>query len=94
MSFEGFNRHAPGSSLLGTRWRAKEPNGSPYDDVQISGFYDLGNDAGGFELVIRPVQFAPVLTCDAESFQEAYAPVSEELERLDARLAALTGTKT
>lgn len=72
------------------RWRRIEPVGDEFDEVIVSGFFDLGADWGGLEIVFAPVTFGPTVTASPESFAEAYtrAP-SDPSDALDERLAAL-----
>src|SRR3954467_670288 len=87
------NPNAGRPSLLDSRWRRREPQGDPYDEVVIRGVFDLGNDNGGLELVVSPLSFGPVLTCTAESLADSYSRSEAERddpnERLQARLREL-----
>jgi hypothetical protein len=80
--------------LVGSRWVRREAAGDDWDSVEICGVFDLGNDSGGLELVIRPLVFGePSLTASVDSFAEAYrrqdADADDPFERIDARLRAL-----
>jgi hypothetical protein len=78
--------------LISSRWRRRDPVGDPYDLVDITGVFDLGPDAGSYEIVLRPVEFAPTLSATAESFAANYTradAVDDVSERLAARLREL-----
>lgn len=78
--------------LVRSHWQRREPAGDSWDTVVICGVFDNGPDAGGFELVVQPVEFGePALTADPESFGATYRRVvaDDPAERVSARLREL-----
>ena len=76
-------------SLIGSRWRRREPEDDEWDEVVISGVLDLGER--GLELTVQPVTFGPTLSADPDSFVQAYvrAEAGDPTEDLDERLRAI-----
>lgn len=80
-------------ALVGSHWERREPAGDVWDGpVVVVGVFDNGPDAGGFELVVQPLEFGePALTADPESFGATYRRVvaDDPAERVSARLREL-----
>jgi hypothetical protein len=83
-------------SMIGTVWVRREisdPN-DPWNEIRLTGLFDLGNDSGGVECCVTPVSFGPTMTTTAEGLTQAYclkehAEQSDRLADLLARAAAL-----
>jgi hypothetical protein len=84
---------APASPLVGTVWKARDPEAAgvadEYREVKIVGTVELGEL--GAEVAFAPVDFGPVESASAEWFADTYERVPDEtpLDRIDARLRAL-----
>jgi hypothetical protein len=89
------NPDANRPTVIGSIWRRREPEGDdPWDGpVRIVGVFDLGNDAGGLELCVQPVEFGqPVMTASGEEFAREYRRAEADdatVERVEASLRDL-----
>ena len=72
--------------LIGSKWRAREPDGSALDEVVICGVTEANPDLGVEpEIVLQPVAFGETISATVESFTDHYARVTED----DLKLADL-----
>lgn len=57
----------------GQKLRRREPASDIWDDVVVTGYFDLGPDGGGFEVVLSPaIGFASPIIAQAASILKVY----------------------
>jgi hypothetical protein len=70
-------------SLIGSIWTRREITDPTdiWNEVRLTGLFDLGNDQGGVECCVTPVSFGPTVTTTAEGLTEAYTRKENATER-------------